>query len=141
MSESDYQSFFYNAPLALCRTDTKTGKFQMANECAVKMFGCTSEEELIKNHKSTDFYPKEIRQKLIDKLRQNGTVQDEEIELHLSNEKIIWIRANFKLSNGGDCIECYLTDITEIVELRSKQLNTMRAVSVKLDTQIASWAK
>lgn len=134
----DYKVFFDDAPVALVRTNVDTGEFEMANNFAATLFGCESVEELIENHKSTDFYPDEIRHKLINKLKHQGVIEAEEIELQLPDDRKVWVKANFRLNCGGTCIECFLTDITEIIRLKNKHFLSMKAVSEKLDTKIAA---
>ncbi len=137
-NSEDYKIFFDDAPVALVRTSVKTGKFEMANHAAAQMFGCESVEDLMKNHRSTDFYPKDIRIKLIRRLRRQGTLEEEEIELKLPGDRKVWVKANFRLNCGGTCIECFLTDITEIVLLKNKHYRSMCDVSDELDTKLAA---
>jgi len=137
---TDYKNFFDEAPVALCRTNAKTGQFEMANIAAAEMFGCESVQELMEDHVSTDFYPPEIRRQLVHKLKKFGVVEDEELELHLPNGKHVWVRASFRMNCGGECIECFLMDITEIVKLRDRHVESLRNISQKLDTKIAAMA-
>jgi PAS domain-containing protein len=137
-NSEDYKVFFDDAPVALVRTNVETGEFEMANNFAAKLFGCDSVEELIKKHKSTDFYPDDIRHKLINKLKHQGVIEAEEIELQLPDDRKVWVKANFRLNCGGTCIECFLTDITEIIRLKNKHFLSMKSVSEKLDTKIAA---
>lgn len=136
LNSEDYKIFFDDAPVALVRTCVKTGKFQMANNFAATLFGCESVEELIRDHKSSDFYPKRVRDKLIKKLKHQGVVEEEELELQLSDNRKVWVKANFRLNCGGTCIECFLTDITEIVQLRNKHFLSMKMVSEELDMRL-----
>ena len=136
----DYKIFFDDAPVALLRTNLQTGAFEMANNFAAEMLGCESVEDLMANHKSTDFYPPAVRARLLKKLRKHGVVEDHELELHLPDGRTVWVNANFRVNCGGECIECFLTDITELVCLRDKTYDNMKAVSEKLDTRIAALA-
>ena len=136
----DYKVFFDDAPVALLRTCVETGKFQMANKFAASLFGCQTVEELMNNYKSTDFYPPSERKKLVKALKKYGFIEGREIELKLKDGRVIWIRANFRLNCGGTCIECFLTDITELVALRDKTYLSMQKMSEKLDSKIASLA-
>ena len=139
-NSEDYKIFFDDAPVALVRTCVKTGEFQMANNFAATLFGCESVEELIRNHKSSDFYPKKVRDKLIKKLRHQGVVEEQELELQLPNDRKVWVKANFRLNCGGTCIECFLTDITEIIQLKNKHYMSMKHMSEELDTKLACLA-
>ena len=137
-NSEDYKIFFDDAPVALVRTCVKTGKFQMANNFAATLFGCETVEELIRDHKSSDFYPKKVRDKLIKKLRHQGVVEEQELELNIPGGIIVWVKANFRLNCGGTCIECFLTDITEIVQLRNEHYISMKKMSEKLDSRLAA---
>lgn len=136
-NSEDYKIFFDDAPVALVRTNVKTGKFEMANNFAATLFGCESVEELLKNHKSSDFYPKKVRDTLIKKLRHQGVVEEQELELQLPDGKKVWVKASFRINCGGTCIECFLTDITEIVQLKNKHYVSMKRMSEELDTKLA----
>ena len=136
----DYKVFFDDAPVALLRTNLATGRFEMANKFAAEILGCESVEDLMENHKSTDFYSLEVRKDLVKKLKKQGVLDSFELELQLPNDRKVWVRANFRLNCGGKCIECFLTDITEIIQLRDKTFKSMKSVSEKLDMQIAALA-
>lgn len=136
----DYKNFFNEAPVALCKTNIRTGKFEMANEFAAELFGCHSVEELMNNHVVTNFYPQVIRKKLIHRLRKQGVIENEEIELKLADEGETWIRANFRLTKDGKCIECFLMDITEVVKLREEHFQSLKILTEKIESQIESLA-
>ena len=138
MTEQDYKTFFDDAPLALLRTDLETGKFLMANKFAATLLGCDSVEQLLEKDYS-DFYCTAVRNKLIKKLKRSGIVEDQEMQMNV-NGKQIWVRANLKINCGGTCIECYLSDITELVELRERELIKMKSLSDKIDIKMAALA-
>lgn len=137
-SAEDYKRFFDDAPVALLRTDLKTGRFLMANNFAANLFGCDSIEELLKTKRATDYYPIEHRQRLLRNLKRHGMVEEQEVLLVLPTGKRIWVRANFRMTSDGDCIECFMTDITELVVLREAQLLDMQTLSRKIDVRIAA---
>ena len=138
MTEQDYKTFFDDAPLALIRTDIETGQFLMANKFAATLLGCASVEELQSEKCASDFYSTTIRSRLIKKLKRIGVIQDQEIQMTIKNGKQIWVKANMRINCGGTCIECYLTDITELVELREKELDKLKCMSEKIDIKMAS---
>ena len=137
--QEDYRIFFDDAPMALLRTDLATGKFLMANKFAAMLFGCKSVEELL-TKTSTDYYTQLARNRLIRKLRKTGTLQDQEIQLHLPDGRQVWVKANLRINCGGSCIECFLSDITELVEMREKELNKLKSLSDKIDMRMAALA-
>lgn len=136
MTEQDYKTFFDDAPLALMRTDIETGKFLMANKFAATLLGCESVEELLQNKRTSDFYPNVTRNRLIKKLKKAGTIQDQELQIQTTNGKSIWVKANMRINCGGTCIECFLTDITELVQLREQELDKLKSISEKIDVRM-----
>lgn len=133
----DYKKFFDNTPVALIRTDIKTGEFLMANQYAVNMFGFETEEELKKKVKITDLYPIDERKKLIQKLKKGGNVEDFEIQLVLPN-KSIWVSCRLRINCDGTCIEGSMIDISELVELKKNQLGILKEVGNQIDDKIAA---
>lgn len=135
----DYKSFFDETPVALIRTETKTGKFLMANKFAAQLFGFDSVEELMQNGCTVNFYPVEERKKLIQTLRKKGFVEGHEVRLQLPH-KLIYVSASLRISCEGSCIQGSLIDVTEKVQLREKQLGLLTDLGRKLDNKIASLA-
>jgi PAS domain S-box-containing protein len=138
-NEDDYKKFFDETPVALIRTDLKTGKFLMANRYAAQMLGYESVQDLKDNGCSVNFYPPEDRKKLISSLRRNGVVEGYEIQLQVPN-KTLWVSARMRINCDGTCIEGSLIDITEKVELRTKQLKCLQEVGSKIDKKLAALA-
>lgn len=136
IDHEDYKIFFDDAPVALLRTDLETGRFLMANNFAANLFGCNSVQDLLDNKTTSDFYPDIARQKLIKKLKKNITLK-EEIKFVLQNGKEIWVRANLRINCAGSYIEGYLTDITEYVNLKEKELIKLKCMSQKIDMCMA----
>jgi len=132
-TKEDYKGFFDDAPVALARTDVKTGEFLMANRFAANLLGYETIDELKKNCRAADLYPHETRQQLIRDLKKFGTVERRELELRLSDGKTAWIRGSFRLTPDNQCIECFLSDITEVIHLRETHLVSLQSMSQKLD--------
>lgn len=139
LSLEDYKKFFDDTPVALIRTDIKTGEFLMANKFAAKLFGFESVEHLQQNAATIDLYSPEDRKKLIKILKKQGSVEDYEIRLELPS-KILWVSARLHINCGGSCIEGSLIDITELVKLRNSQLSVLQEVGKKIDKKIAALA-
>lgn len=135
----DYKSFFDETPVALIRTELKTGRFLMANKFAAQLFGFDSVEDLIAHGCTVDFYPVEDRRKLIQSLRKNGVVEGHEIKLQLPNKQI-YVSVCLRINCDGSCIEGSLIDITEKVNLRENQLGLLTELGKKIDKKIASLA-
>ena len=136
MTERDYKEFFDDAPLALLRTDLKTGSILMANKFAATLLGCESVDELLTKN-ALDFYPEITRNKLVRRLKKSGEIHDQEIQMQ-ANGKPIWVRANLRINCGGTCIECFLLDITEMVGLREHELTKAKILSERIDCKMAS---
>ena len=136
-----YKNFFDHAPIGLIRTDLETGDFMLANEYAARLLGFENSEDLMNNGHSRDFYLQHDREVLIRELRKNGFVQSYEIEINLPRtHEVIWVSATFHLNCGGSCIEGCLKDITELVQLRKKHLESMKQLGRKMDVRLSSLA-
>lgn len=135
----DYKKFFDETPVAFIRTDIKTGKILMANDFAAKLLGCDSVETLKATMKTSDLYPAEERKRLIRMIKQQGSVENYELELTLP-DKIISVSARLHINCGGKCIEGTLIETTELVNLRRQQLTKLKEISKKLDSKIATLA-
>lgn len=133
----DYKKFFDDTPVALIRTDLRTGEFLMANKYAAHMFGYPTVEELQACARTIDLYPPDERKALIRALKKQGSVEDYEICLKLPH-KTLWVSARLHINCGGTCIEGSLIDITELVKLRNSQLGLMQEVGKKLDKRLAA---
>jgi PAS domain S-box-containing protein len=137
----DYKQFFEETPVALIRTDLKTGEFLLANQYAAHLLGFDSVEEMqAKETKVTDFYPGAERKKLIQQIRKNGVVKDYELKLTLADGHDVHVSARLRINCGGTCIEGSLIDITSFVELRQKCLLQQKEISRKLDTKLMTLA-
>lgn len=136
----DYKQFFEETPVALVRTDLKTGEFLMANQYAVSMFGFTTFEELASNKKITDFYPIEERKKLIKEIRKKGVVKDYELRLDLGDDRVIYVSCRLRINCGNTCVEGSLIDITDYVNLRNKCMVQQAEISKKLDKKLTALA-
>lgn len=129
----DHQEFFNESSVAFCRTEVATGKFVWANQALANLLGCTL-KDLKENYLSSDLYPKEVRKDLIKQLEEKG-VADQILELHIPNGKHLWIMGHFRLD--GECIDCVLSDISAMNELKSKQ----QKMSDELDSRLKSYDK
>ena len=129
----EYKKFFDDCPVALVRTDLRTGQFLMANEAAATMLGFNSVDDLLKNGNATQFYSKPVRQRLIREIKKQGSIRDYDVKLTLKDGRDVWVSACFHINCGGSCIEGSLTDITELVMLKEKQLDMARTIAANID--------
>lgn len=145
----EYKKFFDETPVALLRTDIKTGEFLMANKFCAGLLGYESVDQLLQLQKSINLYPnKDIRKKLIGKIRKHGFIENHELNLYLHNGTNIWVLANLHINCGGSCIEGSMIDITyqkeveqELVILQSKQVAKLSVIGDQLDVVLASYVK
>ena len=126
----EYKKFFDETPVALFRTDLKTGEFLLANKHCAKLLGYRNVSELKKNERSSNLYSKKERQKLITAIRRKNSIHDYELKLNLHDESIIWVSCYMRINCDGYCIEGSLVDITEkkqleteLLEIKNQQLD------------------
>lgn len=136
----DYKQFFEESPVALVRTDLKTGAFLMANKFAAHLFGYDSVDDLKAKARSTDLYPAEERRKLVQRLKKKGVVENYEIQMTLPGGRAVWVSACLRLSGDGRYIEGSYIDITELVHLRTHSLVCLKETGRKLDQKIKALA-
>lgn len=143
----DYKEFFDEAPVALLRTDIKTGAFLMANKYCACMLGYSSVEDLIREELITNLYSVSDRKRLIESIRKNNGVSDYQIHLTLKDGSEIWVSATLHINCGDSCIEGCLVNITEqkmlaqaLKEAQSRQLEAMMDMNFKLDQALLASA-
>ena len=131
----EYKEFFDESPVALVRTDLETGRFLLANKMAARMLGYDSVADLIERERSVNLYSLDARRALIDEIKRRGEVVNYELQLEIQGQKV-WVSANLKINCGGTCIEGSLVDITEMVHLKSKQLEMAQSLAADLDLKL-----
>ena len=143
----EYKKFFDETPVAFMRTDLRTGKFLLANNYCATLLGYDSIEELIKNERDNTMYSKEDRQRLIQRIKKEGSVEGYEIKLHLKSGKTVWVSAWLHVNCGGSCLEGTLIDITfqkeaefELLSIKNKQLKSMKGLKEKLETIVSNFS-
>ena len=126
----EYRKFFDETPVALFRTDLKTGEFLLANKYCAKLLGYRNVPELKKNERSSNLYSKKERQKLITAIRRKNSIYDYELKLNLHDESVVWVSCYMRINCDGHCIEGSLVDITEkkqleteLLEIKNQQLD------------------
>lgn len=145
----EYKKFFDSTPVALLRTDIRTGEFFMANEFCAELLGYNDVKELIEKERTTNLYrTKEARRKMIGKIKKQGHVEGYEIEFILRDGRSIWVSANLHINCGGSCLEGSLINITdqkemeaELEELKNRHLESLSKTNNHLDSVLASYKK
>ena len=129
---------FEEVPVGLFKTKRSDGLIQLINPFGAKLLGFNDPSEVEGKYHATDFYPKRIRKKLIEKLEKDGLVSDFEIELKTINGDRIWVSAT--ATNGDDRMIGSLTDITERKRLES-ELDDVKAHMCEVMKNIEEHAK
>jgi PAS domain S-box-containing protein len=129
-----YRDFYEKAPVGFYTTDLRTGRFVKGNPFLVNFFGFDSLEEL-RQHDSTEFYPAEQRQQLLELIKRQGQATDFEISVTLPNGEHHWAIVTSMVSRCGKYLEGSLTDITERKQLeaqlthyQNEQISTLRGL-------------
>lgn len=122
-SQERYRSLVKNINLGIYRS-TPEGKFLEANPAMFTMFGFRSKKQFIR-HSANDFYENlRDRRRFLRKIRKNGVVVAEELNLTKKNGKPIIIsvyaRAHYSKPNKVAWIDGVVEDITERKHIENK---------------------
>lgn len=142
----EYKRFFEETPIALFRTDLKTGKFLMANKFCAKLLGYECVEDIVLNGRKSSMYDRETRNLIIDRIRKQGYITNFEMRLCTKSGNIVWVLASIHINCGGSCLEGSMIDITqqkimEEEQERTKviQLTKLSDINGKLSTLITNY--
>jgi PAS domain S-box-containing protein len=130
-SEAKYRHLFENSPLGIFRT-TMGGKVLAVNAEMVRIFGCDTSEEVIREFPdlSKRFYvDPERRREFVALLRKYGSVQHFESEIQRKGGERLWVSLNAKLTPGDGAngqageqvIDGFAIDITERKQVEAVQ--------------------
>jgi PAS domain S-box-containing protein len=118
-AEKEYRNIFENAPEGFFQS-TPQGKFLSVNPAMARIFGYDSTEEMIAkvNDINTKLHlSSESRQKFVDALLLNGSVEKFEARNYRKNGSIIWTSTNARVVRGKNNeilrYEGFITDITQ----------------------------
>ncbi len=118
-----YEQFLDEAPIALIRFDMKTGEILLANQSAEQILrGSHNMSEI------TDY------DELMSNLK-DSSLENHDVRLNLP-EKTVWVSARFKVN--GPYVDGSLIDISQNIEVRERQLISLKEIGKKLDRKIAS---
>jgi PAS domain S-box-containing protein len=121
-SERRYRNVYDNAQVGLYRSRLKDGKMVMANNRMAEMFGYKNAEECVLNYVAIDHYVHpEMRDTLIEIMREHGKVTNFEAPIRRDDGSILWLQFSGILSSGEGYFEGVATDIT-ISKLAEKTL-------------------
>ena len=113
-SERKYRNIYDNAQIGLFRSRLEDGKMVMANNRMAEIFGYKDAEECVSNYVAAEHwvYP-EVRDKLVETMREHGQVTKFEAPIKKDDGSIIWIQFSGILSSEEDYFEGVVADITE----------------------------
>jgi PAS domain S-box-containing protein len=124
-----YKDLYNNALIPLYRTRLSDGKVVECNEKLAELFGYPSREECLKTHYSTKTYADpEQREKLIERLKEHGQVEEFDIQTHKLDGSLLWVKVSAKLNSEGTYIEGAMHDITASKILTEAELAVLRLV-------------
>ena len=112
-SERRYRNIYDNAQVGLYRSRLKDGKMVMANNRMAEMFGYKNAEECVSKYVAIDHYVHpEMRDTLIEILREHGKVTNFEAPIRRDDGSILWLLFSGILSSEEGYFEGVATDIT-----------------------------
>ncbi len=140
LSEQKFHSIFENSAEGMFQSSLE-GKLLTVNPALVQILGYDGAEELLKMNLAKDIYKYEKdRTTLIDKLKENGVVENHILTLKKKNGDEVIVRLNDKLVTNEDGNKYYfegsMTDITEQVvadKKRKKAEDELREEKIKSD--------
>ena len=105
-SERKYRNIYDNAQIGLFRSRLEDGKMVMANNRMAEIFGYKDAEECVSNYVAAEHwvYP-EVRDKLVETMREHGKVTKFEAPIRKDDGSIIWIQFSGTLSSEEDYFE------------------------------------
>ena len=113
-SERKYKNIYDNAQIGLYRSRIKDGRMVMANDRMAEIFGYKNAEECVSNYVASEHYVyPEVRDKLVETMREHGKVTKFEAPIRKDDGSIIWIQFSGILSSEKDYFEGIVADITE----------------------------
>lgn len=113
-SEKKYHSLFNNAQVGLFRTSLSDGRVLDCNEKMAKIFGFENAKEAIGHIIISNYVDKDARRKLLEILKNQGSVNNYESRFYKKDGSIIWVRFSATIHPDKDWLEGVAEDITDI---------------------------
>ncbi len=114
-SEGRYRNIYDNALVGLFRSRLKDGNIVMANDRMAEMFGYENAEECVAKYVAIEHYVhQEMRDELLEIMREHGQVTNFETAIRKDDGSITWVQFSGILSSEEGCFEGVATDITEL---------------------------
>ena len=113
-SKEKYRALFSNAQVALFRTRSSDGKLVQINERYAKMAGYSNVEDCMAEFNAADAWANpNARNELLRILKENGSVNDFEIEIIRRNGSRIWILFSATIFPKQEFLEGSIVDIND----------------------------
>lgn len=119
-SEARYRSLFEDNVAGTFQS-TADGEILAANPALARMLGYESAEEL-SAVSAASFYPEpEKRDRVLERLRERGSLRNEELELRRRNGSTVWVLANLSVHRreGREVVTGTTVDITDRKQLEA----------------------
>ena len=121
-----YQSLFENSPMAIFRTNARTGEILYASPMVWKILGCEPQE----GASTLNFYANpEDRANLLKDLMEHGRVEDREILVKKADGNTIWATFSVIYYPQENAVEGVMMDISKIKD----SLMELQKVNYELD--------
>ncbi|HMD89197.1 MAG TPA: PAS domain S-box protein [Anaerolineaceae bacterium] len=139
-SEELYRTLVENLPVGVYRTRPgPKGEYLMANPAYLKLFGFTSEDELMRYTAADMWVEPERRQDFSERLLAKGSVDGIEIKLKKRDGSVLWGQVRARVVNeaendGGVYFDCSIEDITDR-KLREREL------TAAYEATLEGWAR
>ncbi|MEE3719080.1 PAS domain S-box protein [Tumidithrix elongata RA019] len=112
-SETKYRRIFDNSQVGIFRSRIEDGLILSANQHFVELIGYQSIDEVVGKNKTADFYSIDLRQQVLEHLRQFGHLNNFEFEFQQHGGKQCWGLVSLSLNIEEQCIDGVINDISD----------------------------
>ncbi|CAN1209784.1 hypothetical protein TUMEXPCC7403_06135 [Tumidithrix helvetica PCC 7403] len=112
-SEMKYRRIFDNSQVGIFRSRIEDGLVLAANQYFVELTGYQSINEVVGKKKTADFYSIDLRQQVLEHLRQFGQLNNFEFEFQQHGGKQCWGLVSLSLNLEEQCIDGVINDISD----------------------------
>jgi len=127
-SEEKYRNLFQNSLVAMFRCEAESGQVIEANDKFWQLLGISKQEQYPSGFDI--FMSDRERRQVINKLSEEGAVNNVELQIKTDSGKAIWVSFSAVLYKEENIIECILKDISQTKE----NLLELQKVNFELDS-------
>jgi PAS domain S-box-containing protein len=140
-SEQRHRALFERAPVGIFRTSS-TGRGLTANPEMARILGCTSTQEAFAHYAdlaSTLYVEPDLRPKLLARLREDGAIESEELQVRTIDGRTVWLsitaRVDEKRTDGSFVVFGFAVDISarKAVEAERQRLQEQLGQARKME--------